>query len=245
MENSSGESSRHGDPAQPHGQPRRDSCRLAAAPLRYTAHWRRSVLRRTLHRYIWKSSSGTDYYIVDCVAGTKAPIFDNDELAALLTTVTEDPYDGLHLPIEKLKFVDADTLTFDVTSTQDEKKDKADKDKKKKKKVFHFAWTVSTQTLSELSGEDDYTTPDSHPSWASISPNGEWVVYARYHNLWMMRGEDYARVVAAREGTKSAKEAQEAEDKLDEEEGMEEIQVKHRETISNACLPPSCVLGCS
>lgn len=108
--------------------------------------------------------------------------------------IVEDPYDGLHLPIEKPKFVDADTFTFDVTSSQDESKspgdvkEKKSKKSKKSKKVFHFAWTVSSQNLVELCG-DEYSPPESHPSWASISPDGEWVVYARYHNLWLMRGE--------------------------------------------------------
>ena len=37
---------------------------------------------------------GTSYYIVDCEAGTKSEIFDNDRLAALLTEITDDPSDG-------------------------------------------------------------------------------------------------------------------------------------------------------
>ena len=31
--------------------------------------------------YAWRSSSGTDYLLVDCAAGTQRPIFDNDMLA--------------------------------------------------------------------------------------------------------------------------------------------------------------------
>ena len=31
--------------------------------------------------YAWRSSSGTDYLLVDCAAGTQTPIFDNDMLA--------------------------------------------------------------------------------------------------------------------------------------------------------------------
>ena len=116
--------------------------------------------------------------------------------AAELTRITMDPSDGQHLPISKLKFTDPDTLEFEVQSTQDEEEDeendeeeeqKDDGEKEKKgpkkpqKKVHHFAWSVSSQTLTEL---DDYTEPDAHPSWGSMSPDGEWVVYARDLNLW-------------------------------------------------------------
>ena len=118
--------------------------------------------------------------------------------AAELTRITMDPSDGQHLPIRKLKFTDPDTLHFEVQSTQDEEEDGDDKEeekeeekdeeekekkgpKKPQKKVHHFAWSVSTQTLTEL---DDYTEPDAHPSWGSMSPDGEWVVYARDLNLW-------------------------------------------------------------
>ena len=41
----------------------------------------------------------------------------------------------------------------------------------------------------------------------------------------MMRGEDYARIVAARVDANTSKAADEAEKKLDEEEGLEEIQL--------------------
>ena len=93
---------------------------------------------------------------------------------------------GLHLPITKLKFTDLDTLTFDVTSTQEEEEPKEDTDvdddderkkkkkKKKGKKIFHFVWTLSTQTLAEA---DDYESPESHPSWGSVSPDGEQTMF--------------------------------------------------------------------
>ena len=44
--------------------------------------------------YEWETSNGTFYYIVDPVAGTKQQIFDNDRIAAELTRITRDPWDG-------------------------------------------------------------------------------------------------------------------------------------------------------
>ncbi len=64
--------------------------------------------------YEWETSDGSKYYIVDPVAGTKQLIFDNDQLAAELTRITRDPWDGQHLPIRSIKFIDANTLQFEV-----------------------------------------------------------------------------------------------------------------------------------
>ena len=69
-------------------------------------------------RYAWRSSAGTAYYIVDPKAGHKAPVFSNDALAAELTRLTRDPWDGQHLPLRGLKFVDEDTVHFEVESSQ-------------------------------------------------------------------------------------------------------------------------------
>jgi len=56
--------------------------------------------------YEWKTSDGTTYYLVDPARGTKREVFDNDRIAAELTRITLDPWDGKHLPIRKIKFID-------------------------------------------------------------------------------------------------------------------------------------------
>ena len=55
--------------------------------------------------------------------------------------------------------------------------------------------------------------------------------------------QDYQRIVAAREGAKTAKEAQKVEDELDEKEGMEEIQLTTVRmhflySVANICCVP-------
>ncbi|RMH12765.1 MAG: S9 family peptidase [Gemmatimonadetes bacterium] len=174
--------------------------------------------------YSWETSDGTFYYLVDPVQGTKRAIFDNDRLAAELTRITRDPYDGKHLPIQRIRFIDENTLRFDVRSSQDEEREEADEQeqeqrqeegaaerKRPQKKVFHFEYDVRTQTLREL---EDYEAPDNHPSWASVSPDGNTVVFARHHNLYMMSGEDYRRILDARRG-KSGEEADKAGDSVE------------------------------
>ena len=72
--------------------------------------------------YSYKTSEGTDYYLVDLNAKSKKLLFDNDKMAAMLTLITHDPYDGQHLPEIDPKFKNDDRIfQFDVTSTQDKK----------------------------------------------------------------------------------------------------------------------------
>jgi hypothetical protein len=67
--------------------------------------------------YEWETSDGRTFNLVDPAAGTKREIFDNDRIASELTRITKDPYDGQHLPIQQIRFIDDNTIQFDVTSS--------------------------------------------------------------------------------------------------------------------------------
>ncbi len=183
--------------------------------------------------YQWDSSEGTRYFLVDPERGARTEIFDNDRIAAELTRITRDPWDGKHLPIRGIRFVGDNILHFEVTSSQDEDAEESEEDEedmeedeereegerrgsrdRAKKKVHYFEYDVATRTLRELS---DYEEPESHPSWASVSPDSAWVVFSRRFNLWMMSFEDYMRIVEARRG-KTGDEAEEAEEDVEVEE---------------------------
>jgi len=179
--------------------------------------------------YQWQNSHGTFFDIVDPVAGTKRQIFDNDRIAAELTRITKDPYDGQHLPIRSIKFIDPNTIQFDVQSSQDDTVRDAEAERgrqqegqqqgrrpraRPKKKVFHFEFDVRTQTLRELA---DYEAPDNQASWANISPDGKTVVFIRKHNLYMMTGDEYKKILDARRGKERAQ-ADTADQKLEVEE---------------------------
>jgi len=174
--------------------------------------------------YRYETSAGTDFILVEPELGRKRSIFDNDRIAAELTRITKDPHDGQHLPITSIRFIDPDTIQFDVTSTQDAPPDEAEEDIEEdeeendgggngrtEKLEHHFEYTVSTRTLREL---DDYEEPDSHPGWASVSPDKQWVVYGRHHNLFMMSYADYETILDARRG-ETGDDAQEAEDEVE------------------------------
>ncbi|MBN1649994.1 MAG: DPP IV N-terminal domain-containing protein [Bacteroidales bacterium] len=154
--------------------------------------------------YSYATSEGTSFYLVDLSNKSKKPLFDNDKMAAMLTLITKDPYDGQHLPKIDPKFKKGDTVfQFDVTSTQDEeieiKETEADSTSKKpakkaspktKKKVFHLEYNLASGKLYEL---ENWVEEKKDPRWASISPDGETVVFARNYNLYWMDKENYLK----------------------------------------------------
>ncbi len=54
--------------------------------------------------YQYKTTEGSNYYLVDVDKRTRKELFDNDKMASWLTEITKDPYDGKHLPKFDLKF---------------------------------------------------------------------------------------------------------------------------------------------
>lgn len=56
--------------------------------------------------------------------GGKRAIFNRDKIAAELTKIIKDPFDGQHLPIDSLKFIkDENWIQFEVKSTIEINKD--------------------------------------------------------------------------------------------------------------------------
>ncbi|MFN2325612.1 MAG: S9 family peptidase, partial [Gemmatimonadales bacterium] len=67
--------------------------------------------------YEYTTAAGKMFQLVDPVAGTRRLLFDNDRLAAELTRITRDPYDGQNLPIRAIRFVSPTILHFEVESS--------------------------------------------------------------------------------------------------------------------------------
>lgn len=170
--------------------------------------------------YQWETAEGRRFMIVDPVAGTKRPLFDNDRIAAELTRITKDPWDGQHLPIRAIRFIDAGTLEFEVESSQDTVLTDAEAERgnqqqqqqgqqqgqqrarpRTQKKVWHFRYDVATQRLTEI---PDWRHPDNHPNWASVSPDGQTIVYGLRHDLYRMSRAEYQKILDARRGKTGA-----------------------------------------
>ena len=138
----------------------------------------------------YKTSEGTFWYVVNPTSRSKKLLFDRDRLAAELTEIVHDPFEARHLPVRNLKAKeDGRTFTFEVVSSQEDKLNKDEK-KRKEKKVFYFSYDYPTQKLTLL--DDDAKEPE-RLSWASVSPDGKTVVYAKDCNLYRMSIEDYRK----------------------------------------------------
>jgi len=189
------------------------------------AHWLKYSER---FWYIFETTEGKNYILVNPAKGLKRPIFDNVRMAALLTEMTKDPYDAKHLPIETIKFIKNEKfIYFKVPKNKDvfeaekrkeqlEKKEeeqqkkqeqdiKKEKDKEKEKekeksavekakeearKFHHFEYELETGKLTLL---EDYVDEPERPRWASISPDGNIIVFGRNHNLYYMDKENYEK----------------------------------------------------
>ena len=142
--------------------------------------------------FSYKTSEGTFWYVVDPTARQKEPLFDRDELAAQLTEIMHDPFEARHLPIRNLKVKeDGKTFTFEVQSSQDKKKEKDDKKRGRgEKEIFYFSYDYTTRELIHLK---DAEKEPKRLGWASVSPDGQTVVYAKDCNLYRMSIADYRK----------------------------------------------------
>src|SRR5262249_10546152 len=70
-----------------------------------TPHWLETTDR---FWYSFETRDGKRYFVVDPVKRTKAPLFDNAKMAAMLAAATLVPMDAQHLPIKTLKAIKSD-----------------------------------------------------------------------------------------------------------------------------------------
>ena len=118
--------------------------------------------------YSWRTPQGTRYYIVDPVKGTRTEVFDMDRLAMQVTEFVRYPFEAKHLPIRDLRLKDDKEFTFSIISGL-----KNDRD------TTCFRYEIATARL-------DTKEKDKYPRWASVAPNGEFGVFAKGSNLWVM-----------------------------------------------------------
>lgn len=142
--------------------------------------------------YMYKTSEGVFWYVVDPAAARKEQLFDRDELASQLSEIVQDPFDAQHLPLLNLKAKeDGHTFTFEIRSTRDAKPEKkGEKVKPGEKEMFYFSYDFNTRKLTHLK---DAEKEPKRLDWASVSPDMRSVVYAKDCNLYRMSMEDYRK----------------------------------------------------
>ena len=147
--------------------------------------------------YDYENTDGRKWYIVDPEKGQKKLLFDPAKLAAEITKIVKDPFDAQHLDLDSLRFIkDENWIQFEVLSTQEiEVKDSTAKKgtpPKKEKKKFFFEYNINTSQLNELTG---YKKPKRNPRWASVSPDGQTIIFARNYNLFWMDKANFEKAM--------------------------------------------------
>jgi hypothetical protein len=149
--------------------------------------------------YSYKTSDGSNYYLVDVDKKSKKQLFDNVKMAKWLTEITKDPYDAKHLPRLLFKFNKAENaIRFRVTSTEEvevEEKEEVKKDtistkkaKKKKpkmeKKTYYLEYKLGGNGLTIIDTKKVEKKP--WEKWANVSPDSTIVLYGKNHNIYWM-----------------------------------------------------------
>ena len=154
--------------------------------------------------YTYETSEGKQWNIVDPVKNEKKSMFNRDKLAAELTRIIKDPFDGQHLPVDSIKFIkDENWIRFEVKSSIEINKEvevkknkeediKKDTKPEKVKKVFYFEYNLVTEQLNELVG---FKKPKRKPNWANISPDEKTIVFGRNYNLFYMDKANYEKAL--------------------------------------------------
>ncbi len=146
--------------------------------------------------YIYETSEGKKWIIVDPLKNEKKAMFNNDKMAAELTKIIKDPFDGQHLPIDSIKFIkDENWIQFEVKSSIEINKDqevKKDAKPEKIRKTFYFEYNLITEQLNELVG---FKKPKRKTNWANISPDEKIIVFGRNYNLYYMDRANYEKAL--------------------------------------------------
>jgi len=155
-------------------------------------HW---LKRSTRFWYTYQTTEGKNWYIVDPAKQDKKQLFDKDHLAALLTGIIKDPFDGQHLTLDSLQFIGDETMIrFQVKSSIEVViKDTAAKKgtpPKKEFKTFYFEYNLNTGVLTNLT---EFKRPLRKALWASVAPDSSIVLFARNNNLYWMDFANYKK----------------------------------------------------
>ncbi len=73
---------------------------------------------------------------------------------------------------------------------EEEEKSAVEKAKEEAQKFHHFEYEIATGKLTML---EDFVDKPERPRWASISPDGNTIVFGRHYNLFYMDKENYEK----------------------------------------------------
>ncbi len=118
--------------------------------------------------YSYKTGEGKNYYIVDSARKSKTLMFDREYLASELTKQMNKPVNAKDLPITELEFSDdRRTISFKVDT-------------------LNFDFNLNSNVLTKKESEKSPRTA----RWKNFSPDSSYVVFAKAHNLFVMKADD-------------------------------------------------------
>lgn len=120
--------------------------------------------------YTYKTGDGEFYYLVDPVKKTREPLFDNYYLVSEINQKINKILNPLEPNIRKLEFKkDNKSFTFEVDS-------------------FKFEYVLKTKAISIIDTIKKEKPKDD--GWKNYNKDSTWIVFARKHNLYLMKAND-------------------------------------------------------
>jgi dienelactone hydrolase len=106
------------------------------------------------------NATGSEFFLVDAVKGTKAPAFNHTAVATALTTAMGKPVSATQLPFQQITFAtDSTSFSFDSGDKR---------------------WTCDVQGRQCTSADRPRPVPNSE-----MSPDGKYAAYIKDYNLWV------------------------------------------------------------
>jgi dipeptidyl-peptidase-4 len=136
--------------------------------------------------YSYKTGDGNYWWLVDPAHKTKAPLFDVYYLASQINQLIYKPVNHLDLPIKKLEFKDDNkSFTFEIDSF----------------KLEYRLADKKVTVVDTIESENNRNGGNSRfgrgrgggrreDMWKNYNKDSTWIVFARQHNLYIMKADD-------------------------------------------------------
>ncbi|MCD6332004.1 MAG: DPP IV N-terminal domain-containing protein [Bacteroidales bacterium] len=120
--------------------------------------------------YSYKTGDGNFYWLVDPAKKIKKPLFDNYYLVSEVNQLVNKILNPLNPEIKKLEFKDDNkSFTFEADS-------------------FKFQYVLKTQAITVI--DTIRKEKKKHDAWKSYNKDSTWIVFAKEHNLYLMKAKD-------------------------------------------------------
>lgn len=119
--------------------------------------------------FSYKTGDGTKYYLVDPERKNRSFLFKNEYMAEELTKITTKPHLAAGLKLKDIEFKDDNkTLKFKVDE-------------------FNYEYNIHSKVLTQ---KDSVKEEKKSNNWATFSPDSTYMLFAKKHNLYMMKRGD-------------------------------------------------------